>query len=597
VANLMSIRGRALAYAAAAILGIAACAGAGPSLPSPSGGASPPSPGAPSGGSMPLQTGPTPGASELLVEPTDGAVSAAISLEGDRAVSEVVLPEIGATLQAVASDGTAFALSIPPDALLYAEEITMTPIAQVDGVPFSDGLVGAVDLQPEGLQLMEVATLEIRPADATAPETEIAFRYRADGAEVFLALMNPDPTKLTMPIKHFSGAGVGSGSVADLQLLTASQPTDIRDQIDAFVAQLMHEQGRRRITNEAFAELLEVAARRYYDSVILPAISRADSLVDTATLDDLPTIRRALLDWTAWERQLGLLGSELLRAERDALQTRVVEIHKRLFARIADLCLREHSIEAILMLTALARTLELAGISTDAVDWSGCLRFEVRFRSRLVSSHAHEDFEGMSIGQLDMIQTLEAKVLADDTLGPEAYTELVITHPPSEASCDSASMGYEGSVPSTFSTIRIWWQTEREQGGPDYTGDRPYRLRDVRLLYDVGTPEEVFSICLGGEFPAGHSRHWQSAYLSAHKDDVFIGRAGVTGGLLASGWELGSGDLIARKVYDRSLPAPINECDFWPLAAFQCSSGVTLQWTVQEQTTIEIYHDPIVSSK
>ena len=63
-----------------------------------------------------------------------------------RAVTQLV-PTTGGTLRASAADGTTFTLTIPADALLSPEQITMTPVTSLAGTTMS--LLGAVQLEPE----------------------------------------------------------------------------------------------------------------------------------------------------------------------------------------------------------------------------------------------------------------------------------------------------------------------------------------------------------------------------------------------------------------------------------------------------------------
>ncbi|MGI8929236.1 MAG: hypothetical protein ACR2H0_07220 [Candidatus Limnocylindrales bacterium] len=133
--TLVRSTGRGLAGQVVLLVVIAACTGAGP-VPSASSGQSAPQTDDSAAASLP------PASAEATANPTADALSVQVSLDTDQTVSEIVLPEVGATLEATGSDGTTFTLTIPPDALVFAEEITMTPIEQIEGVPFAGGLVG-----------------------------------------------------------------------------------------------------------------------------------------------------------------------------------------------------------------------------------------------------------------------------------------------------------------------------------------------------------------------------------------------------------------------------------------------------------------------
>ena len=57
----------------------------------------------------------------------------------------------GATITATGADGTRYTLTIPANALLARQVIKVTPPTTIGGLPLSGGLVGAVQLAPDGL--------------------------------------------------------------------------------------------------------------------------------------------------------------------------------------------------------------------------------------------------------------------------------------------------------------------------------------------------------------------------------------------------------------------------------------------------------------
>src|SRR5438874_13015956 len=73
-----------------------------------------------------------------VVSPADGSGPLAITpaLDTGRAVSASMAEE-GGTLSVTAANGTTFKLTIPPDALVSEEDITMTPVAAIPDLPFS----------------------------------------------------------------------------------------------------------------------------------------------------------------------------------------------------------------------------------------------------------------------------------------------------------------------------------------------------------------------------------------------------------------------------------------------------------------------------
>ncbi|MDQ2978459.1 MAG: hypothetical protein M3R62_04510, partial [Acidobacteriota bacterium] len=158
--------------------------------------------------------------------------SVAAQLDQGRAVSKVI-PAPGGTLSATAADGTVFTLTVPDGALLSGEKITMTPVAAIDRLPLSGGLVAAVQLAPEGLLLFQPATLVISPPAAIPVDEETTFAWRGTGEEFFLYPPDPIGTPaISLALFHFSGYGVGRGSSGDTAAQRGRPPASKADQLE-----------------------------------------------------------------------------------------------------------------------------------------------------------------------------------------------------------------------------------------------------------------------------------------------------------------------------------------------------------------------------
>ena len=144
------------------------------------------------------------------------AVPGRIHLDGAGSTSAWIGPG-GGRLAATASDGTAYSLDIPADAVLEATPIAMIPIRSVDGLELSGGLVGAVYLEPAGLQLAEPATLEIRSSKALPPGMRLAGVDAEDDGTTDLTPALAVDGAFRMPVFHFSAPGAGFGTTVDLQ--------------------------------------------------------------------------------------------------------------------------------------------------------------------------------------------------------------------------------------------------------------------------------------------------------------------------------------------------------------------------------------------
>ena len=152
-------------------------------------------------------------------------------LDTARAVSTNMTTD-GGTLSATAADGTQFTLTIPHNALLTGQQITMTPIASIGDLPLSGGLAGAVQLAPEGLILLQTSTLVINPPASISIDQQSPFAWYGTGDDFHLYPLTLEVATLTMTITHFCGYGIGRGTSGDRNAVQARQPSRDQAQVD-----------------------------------------------------------------------------------------------------------------------------------------------------------------------------------------------------------------------------------------------------------------------------------------------------------------------------------------------------------------------------
>jgi hypothetical protein len=148
-----------------------------------------------------------------------------IGSEDNRAASATV-GEAGGTVSATASDGTTYALAIPPGALVGQETITIVPVTAVGNLPLRGGLVAAVRFAPDGLELFKPATLTIELPQPPATTGLVGFGFQGSGEDFHLDLVDVQGSRLIFSVTHFSGAGTGIALTGDIQEILAQPPND-----------------------------------------------------------------------------------------------------------------------------------------------------------------------------------------------------------------------------------------------------------------------------------------------------------------------------------------------------------------------------------
>jgi hypothetical protein len=177
----------------------------------------------------------------------------------------------GGVLEATAADGTQYRLEIPAGALHASARITMTPVTRIDNLQLSGGLVGAVDLQPSGLQLARSGLLRITStAKGAAGTTLTGFSIAEAGAKTSRERAIAKPTEVLVQIDHFSTPGAGFGTTQDLATLSAppdltAAEFDVAARTWAVLSQPLGHT----------AEELRSAYLEMFDGVVMPMLQRA----------------------------------------------------------------------------------------------------------------------------------------------------------------------------------------------------------------------------------------------------------------------------------------------------------------------------------
>jgi hypothetical protein len=89
-------------------------------------------------------------------------------LAGPRTVYATIGPE-GGTVEATGANGARYTLVVPPRAVEVTLAIGLTPVASIDGLPLSGGLIAAVNVEPEAVEFDPPLRLEISLPDEAPP--------------------------------------------------------------------------------------------------------------------------------------------------------------------------------------------------------------------------------------------------------------------------------------------------------------------------------------------------------------------------------------------------------------------------------------------
>ncbi|MGH7510480.1 MAG: hypothetical protein ACREMZ_13560 [Gemmatimonadales bacterium] len=143
-------------------------------------------------------------ASRILQQgPPTSPIDIVVHADEDTKATEIIGPA-GGTVRVTGPGGTRFTLELPKNAVPESTGITMTPVDSVSDLPFNGGLVGAVQLSPDGLVLAAPATLTIESAKRSSEKDQVAFGAAGDGQGVYLVPLMPAADQIRLSVAHFS---------------------------------------------------------------------------------------------------------------------------------------------------------------------------------------------------------------------------------------------------------------------------------------------------------------------------------------------------------------------------------------------------------
>jgi hypothetical protein len=142
----------------------------------------------------------------VVASPTTNPLDVVARVDDEARVSRVIGVDGGELVLGLA-DGTEVTLEVPPGAVPWDTRIRMTAVDALDGWDFAPTGLAAVQLAPDGLELLVPASLTFRrPGAETAGETgQIAWAGQGTDLHPIPGAAVKDGS--TFPVDHFSGYG------------------------------------------------------------------------------------------------------------------------------------------------------------------------------------------------------------------------------------------------------------------------------------------------------------------------------------------------------------------------------------------------------
>ncbi len=529
---------------------------------------------------LPTATVSSPTATRSSV-PTPGPTLAPLDVQiksDEKLGATSVISTTGGTVQAQAADGTRYTLALPKDALLQDTQITLIPLAGVDRLPFSGGLAGGVQMLPEGLRLYQPATLTIDSRHAAPAKglQLVAFGYHQNGAGFYLTPSEVKGQTVNIPIWHFSGAGVASGTAEEIKTQERRVPADAEDVLSQRMSEyLLQEQELQQLGLDPDPKFKEnmVGYLREAFNLLKPQLAIA--------VQDCEASKTILPKALTWTRQVELWGfGEEFKAEEEQVFQALGDAIVNCYNKAYDKCVQGHDVNQISIMLGLLRQATLlspaagGGIAArlDQSKVERCGTFELTFDTTLTVSIS------------DPVEDIGWKYRAH-TVVPGVRLSLLAQAKPATAPLDLI-----GDTPTYSSKIPEWSCVFG--GAPSGSGtlsvsslkitadqsQNPPGAPQVSLNLDPLNVQESLPVVTCTEANTGSESgnlFSNAGNFSISFNDLHRKELGAQGDLIAD-WQVGNGSAFARKNYAQSISNDFQE----------------VQVAYSENTTFELVHKP-----
>jgi hypothetical protein len=500
--------------------------------------------------------------------------------------SAATLDASGGSVTATSRDGVTFTLVVPPGALLVSQQITLTPVSSIDGLPFHGGLSAAVHLQPDGLTFFRPATLIIRHnKPAPAGYAQIGFEYQGAGSGLHFYGTQQQGSGLEFTLMHFTSPGVGGISRQDLRDQLSHPPADNLAQVEQDIAAVIATQRQLQILSSdsvLSGEAMDARIAEYlsgYERLVLnPAVDAATKA--GATFEVVAT---AIEEASAWKANADRFSID--EPDYPALVARLDAALPALFKSQVNACFTKDDVRAALRAYAILKFDQyvLGGdlnLPLDPIE--RCLHFDLDFETQL---HGIRPPGGTTVEMHVKASSVPVGMASSDEGGsaPLSYLSYTSTSPlltTPAANCAWTTISAIGTDP--FRILSLEGLTI------DYQQGNEWEITDFFLLVTPGTAAETVSMaCRPFGHPTGSFRQgpyhdydtfwplFHSNQLVEHSCPTNPPNPGCHETAYAiSGWQFLGGHVFARKTFQDS------------------GHDDPLGLSGDETTTLDLYHTP-----
>lgn len=476
----------------------------------------------------------------------------------------------GGTLTLTNSSGFVFTLVIPQEALDGGERITMTEVSQIAGLPLSDGLIAAVDLQPEGLAFDRSVRLDITPPRALDVKTLLGFNAENAGTRFGLKPAFVTNNTVSLHLSHFSLAGLGGGTSQDTDGQMQNPPGNSADQLDQELANATAQcRGNPDcdVDSEEQRDEYRQILIRMADQVVIPALRRATA-DEEAALQAIPI-------WRQWLTRLQSLGLASLAGTTEAAQRRLairVRLAQILAGRSIDHAIRKncdrcvkHEVNRLAQVITFAKWASLLGIGNGAGSlqcMQRCFRFQLKIESTFESFDGDRRFKTKTSAQVQLQPESTDSELGLLPLKGEAAWRIEDTDDASVRDCKFTAAPKNGQAKVPFMRLTLFRKTSKctDAGELVTYSWNPKLLLAIAMNLDE-MPKETRTETCPGKSRQDVEDLYSPAFLVFHFTEIETPSPGSAQEIALGGpvfafreFASGQGEVFLEKTYEETRP-------------------------------------------
>jgi len=341
--------------------------------------------------------------------PEPNPINVSVTTEEESSAEASAHPGEDLIFSTTDSRGIIYTLKIPAGALLSPEDIRMTPVSEMQGLPEGASMAAGVHLEPEGLVFLKSATLAVELPEDMSTRDLYALSTMANGEDAYLTLFRQVGQQFIVPIHHFSSPSLTRmGRETVKRVMKEHSPSDTGRSAKHHISQEVDLENPESSNREAAYGFI----LKWKQEGLMPLIEKAQK--------DADLLEKAAAEYVRWHNTLadlehaGIVESEFAGSLLDSPELELARAFIHAYEDLSDRCREKNDpVQAarLLRINLLNQALNTVSDLNDHIReegftkerikeiYGGCVSFLMHFESSL---EVQTDLGSWSIQVVDL---------------------------------------------------------------------------------------------------------------------------------------------------------------------------------------------------